>query len=176
MNVRGMLFDSFYEIITWVFIALSISAFFYFLSKSQARGMVWSGVALVECVVIMVGLIADKYVAEHILLDASEPLTGIEVGGTLDPTAPLETRFVVTNHGDSTVREAWSEVEMWDTRYHGPLFAQPDFARFEIKPHSQITVDGRFLGFGVIYLKNPAALMLQVTIHYKVGLPSRRDM
>src|SRR5438270_8094110 len=64
MKLRALLFDSAYQVVTWVFIALSISAGFFFLGKQNYRGVVWSVVALLICTVIMLGLLYERYVTE----------------------------------------------------------------------------------------------------------------
>jgi hypothetical protein len=64
MKLRAFLFDSAYQVVTWVLIALSIGAIFFFLSQQNYRGAIWSGVALLVCIGIMLGLLAVRYVTE----------------------------------------------------------------------------------------------------------------
>ncbi len=40
-KIVGFLFDSAYQAVTWVWIAISISAFFYYAGKDNERGMRW---------------------------------------------------------------------------------------------------------------------------------------
>jgi hypothetical protein len=60
---------------------------------------------------------------------ASKPTVTVDIGNTLDPSAPLETRFIVTNQGPGSIHEIWWEFQMWDARYYGPLFVQPCLSR-----------------------------------------------
>jgi hypothetical protein len=64
MNVRAFLFDSAYQLITWVCIALSIGSIFYFLGKGYWRGALWAFVILLVSIVVMLGLLADRYIVE----------------------------------------------------------------------------------------------------------------
>jgi hypothetical protein len=61
MKLRAFLFDSAYQVVTWVLIALAIAALFLFLSKGNHKGILWSVIALLVCVEVMVGLIAERY-------------------------------------------------------------------------------------------------------------------
>ncbi|SRR6266508_2701816 len=53
--------DSSYQIVTWVLIALAIGFLLLFVSKENWRGVLWSGVALLCFIVIMLGLLAQKH-------------------------------------------------------------------------------------------------------------------
>jgi hypothetical protein len=75
MKLRAFLFDSAYQILTWVFIALSIGAIFFFLSKQDYRGVLWSVVALLICILIMLGLLADRYITEWKAVNVPSPPT-----------------------------------------------------------------------------------------------------
>jgi len=84
MKLRAFLFDSAYQIVTWVLIALSISAVFFFLGRQDYGGVVWSSVALVICVVIMLWLLYDRYITEGktvsvLLPPSNRPWLNIEV-------------------------------------------------------------------------------------------------
>jgi hypothetical protein len=59
--VANFLFDSAYQIVTWVFIALSIGGIWYFVSKGNYRGTLWSVITLACSVIVMIGIMADHY-------------------------------------------------------------------------------------------------------------------
>ena len=61
MKMINFVFESLYQVVTWVFIGLTIGGIFYFLSKGNIRGVVWSSVGLICFVVIMIGIVADHY-------------------------------------------------------------------------------------------------------------------
>ena len=61
MKSVNFIFDSIYQIVTWVFIACAIAALFYCLSKGNTRGVIWSFVGLICSVVVMIGIIADDH-------------------------------------------------------------------------------------------------------------------
>jgi len=61
MKITDFLFDSAYQVVTWVLIALSIGGFFYFLGKSNGRGALWSAIALFIFIAIMIGIVADRF-------------------------------------------------------------------------------------------------------------------
>jgi hypothetical protein len=61
MNISDLLFDSVYQIVTWVVIAGAIGGIYHFLSKDNWRGVLWSSIGLACAVAIMIGLIADRY-------------------------------------------------------------------------------------------------------------------
>jgi hypothetical protein len=61
MNIQDFLFDSIYQVVTWVCIALAIGSIFYFASKSSNRGVMWSITALLCFVTIMIGIMADRH-------------------------------------------------------------------------------------------------------------------
>lgn len=64
MNVRDFLFESIYEVVTWVFIALSIGGIFYFASTNRKR-VRWSIIALIFSIVMMIGLIAQRHFSQQ---------------------------------------------------------------------------------------------------------------
>jgi hypothetical protein len=61
MKMTNFLFESLYQVITWVFIALAVGSIFYFLSKGNTRGVLWSSVGLVCFVAVMIGIVGDHY-------------------------------------------------------------------------------------------------------------------
>jgi hypothetical protein len=97
----------------------------------------------------------------------SAPVVTVDIGNTTDETRPLETRFILTNQNPLPIYDIRAEVEIWDARYAGPLFAQPDAPIIpELGSFAKSTIDGRFLTFGLLTLKNPEAIMLQITVRY----------
>lgn len=69
-KIIAFFFDSVYQVVTWVWIAVSISSFFFFAGKPRVeggKGMAWSAVSLSIAVVVMILLLAKKY-----FLDARE--------------------------------------------------------------------------------------------------------
>src|ERR1700736_4090127 len=60
-RTAAFLFDSAYQIVTWVCIAGSFLAMSYFLSKDNMRGAYWSGVVLLIFVVLMLALLGDRH-------------------------------------------------------------------------------------------------------------------
>jgi hypothetical protein len=60
-HMKEFLFESVFQVVTWVFIAIAIGALFYYKSNKDTRGFIWSTVALVCFVAVMVGIIADRH-------------------------------------------------------------------------------------------------------------------
>lgn len=127
MKLRAFLFDSAYQVVTWVLIALSISAGFFFLSKQNYQGAVWSGVALLVCIVVMLGLLYDRYVTEwkavNVPLQPSDrPWLNVEIvpGGPIKYlpqgdhiSAFIPVTFRVTNTGRSPSSEIQLKVDVF---------------------------------------------------------------
>jgi hypothetical protein len=80
MKVRAFVFDSAYQVVTWVLIAVAIAALFLCVSKGNHKGILWSAVALLICVEIMVALIAERYIAPDApQLPSDRPWLSVEV-------------------------------------------------------------------------------------------------
>ena len=105
--MRAFLFESAYQVVTWVFITISIAAVFYFLAKGNHRGVLWSVITMVICVAIMIGLIADRYVVSDApILPTDRPWLSVDVipagpitfekGGATFPIV-----YRITNRGHS---------------------------------------------------------------------------
>src|SRR5438093_229339 len=60
VNIADFLFDSSYQVVTWVLIALCIGAIFYYAGKDNGRGILWSGIGLLFSIILMIGIIADR--------------------------------------------------------------------------------------------------------------------
>jgi hypothetical protein len=61
MNIADFLFDSVYQIVTWVCIALAVGGIWYFASRDNSRGILWAAIALFCSIAIMIGIIADGH-------------------------------------------------------------------------------------------------------------------
>jgi hypothetical protein len=59
--IRRFLFDSAYQVVTWIWIGFSIGAFFYYLSKNSGQGVLWSVVSLACSAIVMIVLIANQH-------------------------------------------------------------------------------------------------------------------
>jgi hypothetical protein len=64
MNISRFLFDSAYQLVTWVFIGASIASLFYFLGKESKKGIIRSLIGLLVSIIIMLGLLAYRYIVE----------------------------------------------------------------------------------------------------------------
>jgi hypothetical protein len=64
-NVRprltAFLFDSIFQVVTWVGIAACLGAIFYFLSKDNMRGTYWGGAGLVILILLMIAMVGDRH-------------------------------------------------------------------------------------------------------------------
>lgn len=60
-KILNFLFDSTFQVVTWVWIGVSIGAFFFFASSKNTWGMVLSVISLFASVAVMLGLIATKH-------------------------------------------------------------------------------------------------------------------
>jgi len=67
MNITDFLFESAYQIVTWVLIGLSIGFFIFYLGKGNSRGILWSLISLFVWIIVMVGIIADRSFFRKIL-------------------------------------------------------------------------------------------------------------
>lgn len=68
-KIANFLFDSAYQVVTWVWIGLSIAALFYYAGKDSVSGIRWSIVSLISSVVVMIVLVANQ----HFFSKHSEP-------------------------------------------------------------------------------------------------------
>lgn len=62
--MANFLFDSGYQVVTWVSIAASISSFFFFAGKpsgQRGQGMAWSAISLCLATAVMIILLAKRY-------------------------------------------------------------------------------------------------------------------
>lgn len=69
--LRTILFESAYDLVTWVLIALAVGSVLLFYSTKNWRGLLWAGCALVCLTAIMVALKAQH----HISVFAEQPPT-----------------------------------------------------------------------------------------------------
>jgi hypothetical protein len=80
------LFESIFQLVTLVGIAIAIAAIFYFLSKDNSRGVIWSSAALACAVVVMLAIIADRhFVRGAVNRTSSESATAPAVDSNLAP-------------------------------------------------------------------------------------------
>jgi hypothetical protein len=77
------LFESVFQVVTWVGIAVAIAAIFYFLSKDNLRGAIWSSAALACAVAVMLAIIADRYFVHRAINRTSS--SGPAPAPALDP-------------------------------------------------------------------------------------------
>jgi hypothetical protein len=134
MNFKAFMFDSTYQIITWVLIALAVGSIFYYKSQGSNRGIIWSIVALIIFIALMVGMIADRYVSEDQDTETSpadRPWLSIEITpngpityqGTESATIPLSYR--ITNTGRSPANNVQLKVDVvFPTFGSNPLVKQ----------------------------------------------------
>src|SRR5262245_397708 len=60
-RLPDFLFDSAYQIVTWVCIGGCLAFFFYSLSRDSMRGAYWSGSFLIVFIVLMLALVGDRH-------------------------------------------------------------------------------------------------------------------
>lgn len=60
-NLKAFLFDSAFNVITWVCIGACFLSASIFFSKDNMRGVYWSGVFLAAFIVLMLGLLGDRW-------------------------------------------------------------------------------------------------------------------
>lgn len=101
------MFDSVYQVVTWVWIAFSIGAFFFYASKQTGgeRGMLFSILSLVCSVVVMIALVArNHYLSKP--EDKKRPELSIEqaVVELLEPGKHETAALVLKNRGEVAAR------------------------------------------------------------------------
>jgi hypothetical protein len=100
------LFDSAYQVVTWVWIGLSIASFFYYAGKDHVSGTRWSLVSLICSVIVMIILVANQ----HFFSRHSEPAKRPELyinGSRMGPLSSGQPETVVLgikNRGQTTAR------------------------------------------------------------------------
>src|ERR1700738_4701 len=60
-NLKAFLFESSFHIVTWVCIGACFLSASLFFSKDNMRGVYWSGVFLAVFIILMLGLIGDRF-------------------------------------------------------------------------------------------------------------------
>ncbi|MEY2520904.1 MAG: hypothetical protein QOF24_2663 [Verrucomicrobiota bacterium] len=118
MNVGDFLFDSAYQIVTWVLIAISIGSFFYFLSKGSGRGMMWSGAGLICSITAMLALLADRYFFQSKAKITAETRPHVFFKATalvkpLTPGIPPTVKFIIANSGQTEAKGATTDITFY---------------------------------------------------------------
>jgi hypothetical protein len=106
---RRILFDSAYQVVTWIWIGMSIGSYFYYLSKASSQGALWSMVSLVCSGVVMIVLVASQYFGEG--QDPKRPELYIHETRMLplEPGKPETVLLDLRNRGTTTARN----VRLW---------------------------------------------------------------
>ncbi len=106
-RLTRFLFDSAYQVVTWVWIAVSISAFFYYASKDSSHGMRWSAASLVLSVIVMIALIASQHFVKTDGKESRERPELYTHGAMMGPLVAGEPETVLVglkNRGKATAR------------------------------------------------------------------------
>jgi hypothetical protein len=105
-KIINFLFDSVYQVVTWVWIAVSISAFFYYASKQTGggRGMVWSAVSLFCSILVMVSLIAKQHFSKPETKERPELWIDKTVMLPLEAGKPEKMLMLLKNRGSATAQ------------------------------------------------------------------------
>ncbi len=128
-KIINFLFDSGYQVVTWVWIATSISSFFFFAGKpsgQRGQGMVWSALSLCVAVAVMILLLAKRYFFDT----QGRPKISLE-SATIAFTSNRPPRIAigVKNRGDLTAHNILWRGADYVTSYDfpGPLpYSRPD--------------------------------------------------
>jgi hypothetical protein len=93
-KILDFLFDSVYQIVTWVWIGVSIASFFFFAGKpsgQRAQGMKWSAISLGLSVITMILLLAKQH-----FFDAAPPDERPKEGAPNLPTTPCPEMYIAS--------------------------------------------------------------------------------
>jgi hypothetical protein len=107
-KIRRFLFDSTYQVVTWVWIGLSIAAYFYYLSKDSSRGVLWSGISLAFAALVMIILVASQ----HFSASGSEERPELSIDKAwpaLSVGSPVRVFITLRNRGKRTARHVSAE-------------------------------------------------------------------
>jgi hypothetical protein len=119
------LFDSAYQIVTWVLIAASLGILLLFWSKDNYRGVLWGVIWLVCSISVMLGLLADRYFFQRTGANSEtrqhswnehRPYVFIKECGLKTPLAIGEKIVVQFRLENSGLSEA--VVKFWDNTYY----------------------------------------------------------
>lgn len=144
-KIITFLFDSVYQVVTWVWIGVSISAFFFFASNKSKNGMIGSAVSLLAAILLMLALMAKKHFWDG---EADKPHTRPELYSHAAWMLPLEAGQPETvlvgigNRGDATARNiclGGGNHVFTTPEFTGPLVYKhvPVQVRPDIGPHDK---------------------------------------
>lgn len=156
-NITEFLFDSFYQVVTWVCIGLAVGGLWYFASKDNGRGVLWSVCALFCSIVIMISIIADKYFFRAIVPPIGSPqnasverpeLSIDRVLPRLAPGKPVSVTMQITNRGKAAALNiAIGGADFFAPKSFNGLLEKHDFPKSDTRPSlaggAPITVDAR---------------------------------
>jgi hypothetical protein len=156
MNITDFLFESTYQIITWVCIACTIGSIFYFFSKEDYRGVVWGVVGLICSVTIMVGMIAIRYIPHTKITVTSAPELKAAIHVEPGPINNFDVGFrtsitvKIRNNGPGTAYDVMSDVSIgilpypFPSDYPFPLVAQQRRGKATLEPGAEGVGGGQF--------------------------------
>jgi hypothetical protein len=131
-KIIDFFFDSAYQVVTWVWIAISISSFFFFAGKPEGqrgRGMMWSFISLVLSVIVMILLLAKRYFwdSDGKPIDRPELSTERVYVKTLEAGKPEIIMMEIQNRGKLTAHNVtiYSTLVHEYTTFQGPLIHKP---------------------------------------------------
>ncbi len=129
-KITNFLFDSVYQVVTWVWIAVSISAFFFFASNKSTRGMVASAISLLVAVITMLSLMAKKHFWDGPKQRAKVRPKHAAVKLLVDQ--PEDVLVVLHNHGVLDVKRLWLDGSTYvkPKTFTDPL-ERADWIRYE---------------------------------------------
>ena len=152
MKVSEFLFDSIYQIVTWVLIALSIGGIYHFSSRGNIRGVMWSIIALVVFVAIMIGIIGERYLPkpEDETPKVQRPSAYVTITDSKlerDITAgDYPTFYFTLNNGPVPVKGTMRNVSVYYCGIQDQVFPWGEgmTKRFTLMPNERTTVIFRF--------------------------------
>lgn len=98
MKWHYFFFDSVWQFITWVCIGLSVGFLVGYFFKGNGRGIMWSATALGICILLMIGMIADR-----IWFGESPQFSVVSEVTIFNPVRESVSWFVVYNRGTNIV-------------------------------------------------------------------------
>lgn len=137
-KIITFLFDSVYQVVTWVWIAVSISAFFFFASNKSKSGMIGSAVSLLVAIFVMLALMAKKHFLDG---DAEKTRPELYISGSMmGPLTPGEPETVLLglkNRGNATARNiriGGGNHQFTTSNFSGPL----EYKRVDVTTYADL--------------------------------------
>ena len=146
MNITDWLFDSIYDVVTWVCIALSCGFLIGFYFTHRWRGFVWAAAMLLIFSVVMLAIRADRFVRAKAAVPSAEiaisSLSNITERPYITVTGLSLTDFGVAKHpkylvvwrnsGSAVALKAstWSFLSLFD----GPIGDNPEYPKLSTSP------------------------------------------